>query len=180
MIALVFLLSLLANEETALKNHFRALFVRSPESALHIPCILPTNQFDGLAFTSQYGNRRHPIYGRMRHHNGIDIAVKGADVIATASGVVKEVGYSDGYGYFIKIDHLNGYETVYGHLSDIFVEADQQLTISTVIGKSGSTGSATGEHIHYEVKKSGIYLNPIFFVLLLYDILPSSYQKTYD
>ncbi|MGM9512454.1 M23 family metallopeptidase [Larkinella sp. GY13] len=168
---LLLLLFLRPTEELVIQREFRALYKRDQVRALHIPCILPTTKLSRLGISSLYGYRTHPRYGGVRHHNGIDISVKNADVVATGSGVVKRAGYSSGYGNFVEIDHQNGYSTLYGHLSSIFVEEDQIVDILTVIGRSGATGVVTGEHIHYEVRRYDQPQNPLFYILLLYDCL---------
>lgn len=168
---LLILIFLLLNDEIKVQEEFRRTMKEDPRKALRIPCILPTDQFDGTTITSLYGLRKHPLLGDIKHHNGIDIAVKNANVIATASGIVKEAKYSKSYGYYVEIDHMNGYRTLYGHLKTIFVKPNQLVEITTVLGISGSTGNVTGEHIHYEVKRDNQYLNPLHYILLLYDSL---------
>ena len=164
------LLILLFNDG-ALKDYFSKLFRENPEKALHIPCVFPTNKIEGLKISSLYGYRNHPLYGGIRHHSGIDIAVKNADVVATASGWIETAKYSDSYGNYIIINHGNGYKTLYGHLSLIFVAKEEYVPINTVIGRSGSTGKVTGEHIHYEVIHENKKTNPLNYILLLYDSL---------
>jgi len=173
-LALFLAMVLNPNDELAIKREFRELYRREPLRALHIPCILPTTKISKLAISSLYGYRTHPKWGGVRHHDGIDISVKSADVVATASGVVKTAGFSQGYGNFVEIDHGNGYTTLYGHLSIIFVEVGQKVDLLSLIGQSGATGVVTGEHIHYEVKRNGLSLNPLYFILLFYDNISST------
>lgn len=170
-LAILLALAFDPGDEIAIKREFRELYRRDHVKALHIPCILPTTKISKLAITSLYGYRTHPKWGGLRHHDGIDISVKNADVVATASGVVKRAGFSSGYGNFVEIDHGNGYTTLYGHLSIIFVEVGQKVDLLTLIGQSGATGVVTGEHIHYEVKRNSRSLNPLYFILLFYDNL---------
>jgi murein DD-endopeptidase MepM/ murein hydrolase activator NlpD len=93
---------------------------------------------------------------------GIDIAAGlGANVYASDSGVVVTAGWnSGGYGNVIMIDHGNGYQTVYGHLSQINVSLCQSVGKGQVIGLAGSTGNSTGSHLHFEVRLNGGYVNP--------------------
>ncbi|WP_051350404.1 M23 family metallopeptidase [Dyadobacter alkalitolerans] len=170
-LAMFLALALNPHDELAIKREFGELYRRDQLKALHIPCILPTTKISKLAISSLYGYRTHPKWGGTRHHDGIDISVKNADVVATASGIVKRAGFSQGYGNFVEIDHRNGYSTLYGHLSVIFVEVGQKVDILSLIGRSGATGVVTGEHIHYEVKRNNINLNPLYFILLFYDNL---------
>lgn len=169
------LLSLFSPKEELLKKEFRSLLKKDPAAALHIPCILPTTDLEGLQVTSLFGYRKHPLRGLVRHHDGIDLSARGADVVATACGQVKSVRYEKGYGNRIVIDHFNGYETLYGHLSSIFVEEGQYVNIADPIGRSGATGAVTGEHIHYEVHRDRQTENPIFYLLLLYDSLSGAH-----
>ena len=98
------------------------------------------------------------------YHKGIDIANKSApSVLAADSGTVLGAGWLDGYGYGnrIIIDHGNGYKTVYAHLSRAYVVPGQTVRRGDVIGKMGSTGRSTGIHLHFEVIRNGVYLNPL-------------------
>lgn len=176
---LLFLL-LDSSDELTIKSEFKKLYRRDMASALHVPCILPTTKISKLGISSLYGYRTHPKWGGIRHHDGIDIAVTDADVVATAFGIVVRAGFSSGYGNYVEIDHRNGYRTIYGHLSFIFVEVGQQVDLMAVIGRSGSTGIATGEHIHYEVRRFNKKLNPLFFILLLHDCLSSSRPEVHN
>ncbi|BCX15079.1 MAG: hypothetical protein KatS3mg088_762 [Patescibacteria group bacterium] len=97
------------------------------------------------------------------YHKGIDIANKSApDVLAADAGKVIVAGWPDNYGYGnrVVIDHGNGYKTLYAHLSAIYVKVGQTVSRGSAIGKMGSTGRSTGTHLHFEVIKSGTYLNP--------------------
>ncbi len=94
-------------------------------------------------------------------HSGIDLAVaEGAAVAAVKSGTVVFAGWSRGYGYRIVIDHGDGSETTYSHLSDIGVEKGEAVHAGSQIGLSGNTGRSTGPHLHFEVKVDGEYRNP--------------------
>ena len=94
-------------------------------------------------------------------HLGIDIAVtEGTAVLATASGAVKFAGWDDTYGYLVIIDHHNGYETLYGHNSNLRVYAGDLVNQADIIALSGNTGHSTGPHLHYEIRKDGKPLDP--------------------
>jgi len=98
------------------------------------------------------------------YHKGIDIASNAApNILAADSGTVIVAGWPDGYGYGnrVMIDHGNGYRTLYAHLSRIYVVPGQTVTRGDAIGKMGSTGRSTGIHLHFEVIRNGVYLNPI-------------------
>lgn len=111
--------------------------------------------------SSGFGWRRHPIRKVRQFHTGIDIPdVKGTPVYATGNGVVIRKGYGSGYGYFIEIQHAGGFRTLYAHLSKTLVNVGDSIHIAQQIGCVGSTGIATGSHLHYEVKKGKRFLNP--------------------
>jgi murein DD-endopeptidase MepM/ murein hydrolase activator NlpD len=100
--------------------------------------------------------------GYLPYHRALDIAAwTGVEVKAADSGYVVESGWSDeGYGNYVVIDHRNGFQTLYGHLSRIFVTAGNSVGKGTVIGLMGSTGHSTGPHLHFEVRQRGVQLNP--------------------
>ncbi len=103
--------------------------------------------------TSSFGWRTHPITGSRRFHSGIDIgAPMGAPVVAAGTGIVMTSGWLGGYGKTIVIQHNGVQQTLYGHLSEIFVQAGQRIEQGTVIGRVGSTGNSTGPHLHFETK----------------------------
>jgi murein DD-endopeptidase MepM/ murein hydrolase activator NlpD len=118
------------------------------------------------AFTSGYGVRSDPFRGVAAMHAGIDLSgPHGTPIYATADGVVTNAGWnSGGYGNLIKVDHGRGIETRYGHLAAISVRPGQRITRGQVIGRMGSTGRSTGNHLHYEVRIDGRAVNPIPFM----------------
>lgn len=101
------------------------------------------------------------------YHKGIDIANKeGPEILAADSGTVIVAGWPDntGYGNRIIIDHGNGYETLYGHLSQFYVTGGQTVQRGNAIGRMGSTGRSTGTHLHFEIRQNGVALNPLQFL----------------
>ena len=100
------------------------------------------------------------------YHPGLDIANNAAPAIAAAdSGTVVSVEYLKyDYGHHVIIDHGNGYQTLYAHMSTINVNAGAKVTKGQVIGKMGSTGRSTGTHLHFEIRKGGVHLNPLTFL----------------
>lgn len=114
-----------------------------------------------------FGGRRNPFGGNSyEFHTGQDInAAWGAPVVAGASGTVTFVGWQNGYGQLIVIDHGGGLTTRYGHLSHIDVEQGQQVARSQFIGRVGSTGRSTGPHLHYEVRINDQPVNPLQYLL---------------
>lgn len=106
--------------------------------------------------TSRFGMR----WGR--HHNGIDAAVPvGTPVYSYMAGTVKFSGWKSGYGYLIIIDHENGYETYYGHNSKLLVKKGDKVDKRQVIALSGNTGRSTGPHVHFEIHKNGVPIDPL-------------------
>jgi murein DD-endopeptidase MepM/ murein hydrolase activator NlpD len=109
-------------------------------------------------------SRFHPVLQTWRAHKGVDYAAPtGTRVKATADGIVEQVGRQGGYGNLVVIRHSNGYSTAYGHLSSFAggLHAGQRIAQSDVIGFVGSSGLATGPHLHYEFRVNGIYQNPL-------------------
>ena len=115
-----------------------------------------------------FGGRRNPFGGPgYEFHSGQDIeAPWGAPVIAGASGRVSFVGWQNGYGQLVVVDHGGGLTTRYGHLSHIDVELDQTVSRGQLLGKVGSTGRSTGPHLHYEVRINDQPVNPLPYLLL--------------
>ncbi len=112
--------------------------------------------------TSGFGYRIHPIFGNRRFHSGIDIsAPHGTPIIAAAGGQVVQSGYFGGYGHSIMVYHGGGYATWYAHLSGYNVSVGQNVERGQVIGFVGSTGWATGPHLHFEVRINGNAQNPL-------------------
>ena len=112
--------------------------------------------------SSGMGPRTDPVNGSSDYHNGLDIAGdKGQPVYATAAGVVTQAGYSGAFGNLIVVDHGFGLETRYGHLSGFSVQKGSQVKRGEMIGRLGSTGRTTGNHLHYEVMANGRLLNPL-------------------
>lgn len=111
--------------------------------------------------TSNYGYRIHPISGVKKLHSGMDIAASyGSEVIAAAGGKVIKSEYYGGYGNCIIIDHGGGHATLYGHMSSLIAKAGQEVAAGAPIGKVGSTGASTGNHLHFEVRINGATTDP--------------------
>jgi murein DD-endopeptidase MepM/ murein hydrolase activator NlpD len=115
-----------------------------------------------------FGGRRNPFGGSgYEFHSGQDIeAPWGAPVFAGASGRVSFVGWQNGYGQLVVVDHGGGLTTRYGHLSHIDVELNQTVSRAQLLGKVGSTGRSTGPHLHYEVRINDQAVNPLPYLLL--------------
>lgn len=135
-----------------------------------IPCISPvqSKDFNNLHISSSYGRRIHPITQRIHRHSGIDIPPTGNDTIyATANGVIDTVAYDSKLGLYIKLQHKNGYGTVYGHLSRTFIHRPRQnIRVGQPIALMGTTGRSTGKHLHYTILKYGQSVPPLPYCYL--------------
>ena len=118
---------------------------------------------EGTYITSSYGNRLHPVQGVNRYHDGIDIgnAGFGAPVVAAADGFVTYAGVMGGYGNCVMINHGDGIITLYGHGQEIKTTLGASVKQGDVIMTVGSTGVSTGPHLHFEVRKYGVPVDPI-------------------
>jgi murein DD-endopeptidase MepM/ murein hydrolase activator NlpD len=126
------------------------------------PSIWPTHGW----LSSNAGNRMDPFTGEKDYHPGLDISAdKGDPVYATADGKVVNASPAGNYGNLVIIDHGYGIETRYGHLSAFKVKQDQIVKRGDLVGLVGSTGRATGAHLHYEVRANGRILNPLQLLL---------------
>ena len=98
-------------------------------------------------------------------HTGVDIAVsRGTPIKAADGGLVTFAGWNGGYGNLIIIDHENGFVTYYAHCNSISVKKGQRVARGETIGTVGSTGNATGPHLHFEVRKNGVPVNPLNYL----------------
>ena len=116
--------------------------------------------------TSRFGNRTDPFTGQTRYHSGIDIdgyGNDGAPVVASDGGTVVTASYNDGYGNYVIIDHGNGYQTLYAHMSGLAVGGGQTVSQGQTVGYLGATGRATGTHCHFEVFVNGERTDPAQF-----------------
>lgn len=115
--------------------------------------------------TSPYGYRDHPVSGEYSFHTGLDLAADiGTPVLAFADGTVDFVGESEAYGLYIQLDHGNGVKTFYCHCSALYAPKGASVTVGQTIAAVGDTGNATGPHLHLEIKRDGVLLNPSYYV----------------
>ncbi|MFP3028399.1 MAG: M23 family metallopeptidase [Wolbachia sp.] len=114
--------------------------------------------------SSKFGNRKHPVRGKIAFHKGVDYAAKlGSPIYAAAEGVVEYIGKNGGYGNYIKIKHKNEYSTCYAHISKFSsdIKLGSKVKQGQIIAYVGSTGVATGPHLHYEVIYNGKHIDPL-------------------
>jgi murein DD-endopeptidase MepM/ murein hydrolase activator NlpD len=152
--------------------------IENKAQMLHsIPAIQPVSNKNLMRIASGFGYRIDPIYKIMNFHSGLDFtAPTGTPIYATGDGVVSLSRYDNsGYGMHVVINHGYGYQTLYGHMSRMKVNAGQTVKRGDVIGYVGSTGKSTGPHCHYEVIKGGNKIDPVNF--FYNDLSPAEYEK---
>ena len=114
---------------------------------------------------SGFGYRDHPVNGKYCFHGGADISANAGDPIAAfADGQVEYVGEDDSYGLYLQLDHGNGIKSFYAHCQSLCVTKGQQIKIGETIAKVGSTGRATGPHLHLELKCGGLRVDPAYYI----------------
>ncbi|MDR3179381.1 MAG: M23 family metallopeptidase [Holosporaceae bacterium] len=115
-----------------------------------------------LSISDRFGVRRHPITGKCHMHTGVDFRASwGSPVYAIYDGVVTRASYYSGYGHCIDIRHPNGYASRYGHLSKYEVNRGTKVKKGQIIGRSGSSGVSTGPHVHLELAKNNVTIDPL-------------------
>ena len=156
--------------ESAANSSFKALFDswkkldQLQDGVIAVPSDKPVKM--NVEFTSGFGVRSDPFHAGAAMHPGIDLAGSyGTPIYATADGTVLRAGWnSGGYGNLVEVDHGRGITTRYGHMSAILVSPGDHVTRGQQIGRMGSTGRSTGNHLHYEVRIDGRAVNPIPFM----------------
>ncbi len=120
----------------------------------------------GYTLTSPFGMRKHPVLGTNRMHNGIDMACsQGTPIYATRAGTVTTASYqAGGAGYYVSINHLDGFSSIYMHMTNFVVSAGQSVSQGQLIGYVGSTGISTGPHLHFGISYAGSYVNPLAYI----------------
>lgn len=142
----------------------------------NIPAIQPVLNKDLTRVASGYGWRVHPIYHTRKFHQGMDFTAPiGTDVFATGNARVSFVGWKQGYGNTVMLDHGFGYVTLYAHLYKQLVVVGQRVKRGDVIALVGNTGMSTGPHLHYEVRFKGSRVDPRNFYFI--DLSPEDYDK---
>ena len=127
------------------------------------------------------GGRYHPILRRVRPHHGIDYAAaRGTPVVSVGAGRVIFSGRKGGYGNVVEIRHPNNFDTLYGHLNSISVRSGAHVRQGQVIGTVGSTGISTGPHLHFQIAKSGKFLNFLALKVQRMRSVPKAKRKTFD
>jgi murein DD-endopeptidase MepM/ murein hydrolase activator NlpD len=120
-----------------------------------------------LSLTSPFGYRIHPVTGKYSFHAGIDLRAHRDTVFAVLPGIVEAEGFDPYLGIFVRLRH-GEFQTIYGHLSQLFVFKGDTIPPNGILGITGSTGRVTGEHLHFEVKFHGRPIDPLAFLMALY------------
>ena len=142
-----------------------------------IPAIFPLKETEIKYISSYFGHRPDPIYKITKFHSGMDFSAPlGTEAYATGDGTVVEVEKGHwGYGNMVTIDHGFGYKTRYAHLQKFAVRKGQKVKRGQIVGYIGNTGKTTGVHLHYEVLKNNIQIDPINF--FYNDLTPDEYEQ---
>ena len=147
---------------------FKSLFAsftrfEAPQpTGISVPALMPVKNSRN---TSSFGTRSDPFKGTAAMHAGVDLAGPlGTPIYATADGIVNRATVAGGYGNLVELNHGQGIQTRYGHLSSMLVHSGQRVKRGQLIALMGSTGRSTGSHLHYEVRIDGQAVNPIPFM----------------
>ena len=162
-------------EPTTIPEAVTAFFAAQSEYAGQSPPANVSYDMPELAFeystpvsgfnSSGFGFRMHPIEQRVKFHYGTDIAAyHGTDIAAFADGVVSVAGNDEGYGLYLIVAHAAGFSTLYAHCSALFAEVGENVSRGQKIAQVGSTGAVTGAHLHFELMRDDVYLNPEYYL----------------
>ena len=119
-------------------------------------------------YSSGFGYRVHPLENLTKFHYGADLAAQsGEDIHCFAEGTVTEVGQNETFGKYIRVSHPDGFASLYAHCGTIYAAKGQAVAMGEKIALVGATGKATGPHLHFELTKDGVYVNPAFYLAAL-------------
>ncbi|HVP66874.1 MAG TPA: M23 family metallopeptidase [Anaeromyxobacteraceae bacterium] len=142
-------------------------FLRAPLPYVHV--------------TSRFGSRRHPVLAYVRAHQGVDYAApEGTPVWAVGDGVVTRSGSSGECGLSVAVKHRGGFETVYCHLSAVSVAQGSHVAQKQVLGRVGHSGLATGPHLHYAVRRGGVFVNPLQIQLPRGEAVREAWRRDFE
>ena len=134
----------------------------APNNVDGVTWLIPVNY---TRFSSPFGYRIHPVYGDWRFRYGVDLsAPQGTPIIASRSGQVTTATYDSSSGYYVSINHLDGFSTRYLHMTHYIVEPGEYVVAGQIIGYCGSTGTSTGPHLHFSVYYNGTAVNPALYI----------------
>lgn len=132
---------------------------------------------------SRFGMRIHPIFKSRRMHTGVDLAAPaGTPIYASGDGIVEMAQWNSGYGRYVQLKHVNGFETAYAHMSRIAegIKPGLRVRQGQIIGYVGSTGNSTGNHLHFEIKVNGRVVDPLSVKLPRDKSLPAPYEQAFQ
>lgn len=136
----------------------------TPRTVNGITWLVPISYYH---FTSPFGWRLHPIYGDYRFHYGVDLsAAAGTPIYATRAGIVTTATYGSSGGWYVAIDHQDGYSSNYLHMTNFVVSPGQYVQAGQLIGYCGSTGASTGPHLHFSIYYYGTAVNPADYIAI--------------
>ena len=151
------------------------------EKGKSIKKALMKTPINGARLSSPFGNRKHPILGFTKHHNGTDFAAPtGTPIMASGSGTVIKAGWCGNGGNCVRIRHNSSYTTGYGHLSKFATKTGRRVRQGQIIGYVGNTGMSTGPHLHYTVKYNGKFINSQKLKLPSGKILKGEERKLFE
>ena len=151
------------------------------ENGKSIVKALMKTPINGARLSSGFGNRKHPILGFTKHHNGTDFAAPtGTPIMASGNGTVIKAGWCGNGGKCVRIRHNSSYTTGYGHMSKIATRAGRRVRQGQIIGFVGNTGMSTGPHLHYTVKYNGKFINSQKLKLPSGKILKGEERKLFE
>ncbi len=137
----------------------------------------------GGRLASRFGSRVHPIFKSRRMHTGVDLAApRNTPIYAAGDGVIERAQWVSGYGRYVEMKHVNGFETGYGHMNKIAdgIKPGVRVRQGQIIGYVGSTGNSTGNHLHFEIKVNGRFVDPLSVKLPRDKSLPAQYDATFQ
>lgn len=152
-------------------NRLKPYLPLRPQVLDSVPSAVPLFR-ERYVLSSSYGNRHHPVHRVTKKHFGVDLAAeKGTPIYCTAAGRVAHIENNpSGHGLHVVISHAHGFSTLYGHMESVAVTKGEALDAHDFIGTVGSTGISTSPHLHYEVIKDGIRINPAPSFNLKYEV----------
>ena len=150
-------------KEAKYDEYLRKLALQGDNPPSNATWITPVS---GYRLTSAFGMRKHPVLKVNRMHNGIDMACKaGTPIYATRAGTVTRTAYqANGAGNYVSINHLDGFSSIYMHMTHYVVSQGQTVSQGQLIGYVGNTGISTGDHLHFGISYAGTYVNPLAYI----------------
>jgi len=140
--------------------------------------LLASPPLEDFFMTSKYGYRSGPFSNEQTFHRGIDLKTNRATIYSILHGKVVSVGNDPLLGKYVKVQH-GKYESIYGHLSQVLVSPGDNVLPGSMLGISGSTGKATGDHLHLTIKKGNEYINPALFIQMISKLTTKEELITY-